>query len=173
MKFFLNFEGPVQKVLAKIGDFAILNILWLLCSLPIVAVGASTTALNYCTMRLAEGRSTYVAKEFFKAFKQNFRQATVCWLTLIPIAGFLYWDYQLFLQNFGHNYFLLIAVSLVALLLVMEVFYLFACIARFENSLKEHIKNAFLTAILLEGHVLFYKKYTTKGESNVLFIRSF
>ena len=85
MKFFLNFEGPVQKKLSMLSDFAILNLLCLLCSVPLVTAGASIAALNYTTIRMVEGKSTYVTKEFFSAFKINFRQATIAWLMVVAV----------------------------------------------------------------------------------------
>ncbi|MEF7611494.1 YesL family protein [Enterococcus casseliflavus] len=165
MKFFLNFEGPVQRIFALIGDFTILNLFWLLCCLPVITIGASTTAMNYCTMRMIEGKKAYSSKDFFISFKKNFWQSTIAGLGVMIIIAFLYLDYQLILKHFGNQWLFITTIAFITILVAMELFYLFACIARFENTLKQHIKNAFfmslanmktsLISILLIGILIF------------------
>ena len=61
----------------------LLNILFLVCSLPIFTIGASFTAMYYVTLKLAENEEGYIARGFLKSFKQNFKQATIIWLILL------------------------------------------------------------------------------------------
>ena len=42
-----GFDGGFVSVFERIFDGFVLGILWLLCSLPVVTAGASTTALYY------------------------------------------------------------------------------------------------------------------------------
>ena len=82
MKLF-SMDGKFLETFNKITDLVTLNILWLLCCIPIITIGASTSALYQVTLQIAENRDSYITKEFFKAFRENFRQATIVWLAVI------------------------------------------------------------------------------------------
>lgn len=57
---FFNYDNPVWRFIGKLGDLILLNILWIVCSIPVFTIGASTTAVYYVTLKLArdEGDST-------------------------------------------------------------------------------------------------------------------
>ena len=78
-----SIEGKFFGAISRLGDLVILNILFLACSIPIVTIGASITAMYSVTKKMAEEREGYILKSFFKAFKENFRQSTVMWLILL------------------------------------------------------------------------------------------
>ena len=83
MRDLCNTDKPLFAVLTKLTYSAYLNILWLVCSLPIVTIGASTTALFYVTLKMAEDRDDGLTRMFFKAFRENFKPATKLWLILL------------------------------------------------------------------------------------------
>lgn len=82
-------DKPWFSVLTKLTYSAYLNILWLICSLPIFTIGASTTALFYCTLKMAEDRDEGLTRMFFRAFRSNFKPATKLWLILLALGCFL------------------------------------------------------------------------------------
>ena len=47
---FFNYDNPIWRFMGRLGDMIVLNLLWLVCSIPVVTIGASTTALYYCTL---------------------------------------------------------------------------------------------------------------------------
>ena len=85
MKFF-SYESKFGQILLKLCYSCYLNLLWFVCCLPIVTIGASTAALYYCTLKIADDEHTHMAPMFFRAFKENFRQATVLWLILLAVG---------------------------------------------------------------------------------------
>ena len=87
MRDLCNTDKPLFAVLTKLTYSAYLNILWLVCSLPIVTIGASTTALFYVTLKMAEDRDDGLTRMFFKAFRENFKPATKLWLILLAVLG--------------------------------------------------------------------------------------
>ena len=89
MRDLCNTDKPLVAVLTKLTYGAYLNILWLVCSLPIVTIGASTTALFYVTLKMAEDRDDGLTRMFFKAFRENFKPATKLWLILLAVGCFL------------------------------------------------------------------------------------
>ena len=44
---FFNLDSPLMSGLSKLADLIWLNILAFICSIPIITIGASMTALNY------------------------------------------------------------------------------------------------------------------------------
>ena len=74
---FFDIDGPFLGGLTKMADVFILNLLLILCSLPIFTFGAAYTALYYVTLKMVKDEECYIAKAFFKSFKQNFKQATI------------------------------------------------------------------------------------------------
>ena len=68
----------IIRILIRIFDLIVLNILWLVCSVPIVTIGASTTALYSVMLKVVAGEEGYIMKGFFKAFQVSFRQSWQC-----------------------------------------------------------------------------------------------
>lgn len=81
-----SINSPVVQFLAKVWDLIVLNILTVILSLPIVTIGAAHAALHYAVDKLFTEEGTLL-KNYFHAFKSNFKQATVCWLLLAVLSG--------------------------------------------------------------------------------------
>ena len=75
-----------MKILTLAANLVCLNILWLLCSLPIVTAGASTAAMYYVVFQYINDQDDAVLKPFLKAFKENFRTATPVWMLNLLIG---------------------------------------------------------------------------------------
>ena len=67
-----GFGGSFVGTVEKIFDIMALGFLWILCSLPVITIGASTTALYYAMVKSVKNNDGYVTKEFFRSFKLNF-----------------------------------------------------------------------------------------------------
>lgn len=87
MSGFFNLDAPIWVFMGEVADVIILALLWWVCCLGIITMGASTTALYYVLGKKARKETTYVAKDFFKSFSQNFRQSIP--LSIILIIGFI------------------------------------------------------------------------------------
>ena len=90
---FFDLDSPLMSALNKLADLIILNILVIICSLPVFTIGASMTALHYVVLKMVRNEEGYIIKSFFKSFKQNFRQATIIWLILLVLIGVLIGDF--------------------------------------------------------------------------------
>lgn len=90
-----DLDGPLMSILNKIADMMILNILAIICCLPIFTAGASFTALHYVCLKIVRNEEGYIAKSFFKAFKENFKQATIIWMVLLVAILLLVADFWL------------------------------------------------------------------------------
>ena len=85
MRFF-SYDSKFGQLFLKLAYGCCLNVLWLICCLPIVTIGASTTALYYTSFKIAKDEGSYITTMFFRSFKQNFKQATIIWLIML-VAG--------------------------------------------------------------------------------------
>lgn len=79
----LNIDNPVFAFMGRLGDLVVLNILWLLCCIPVITAGAATVGLFTVVNKLAAGDEFSLWKDFFKALKRDFKQATVLWFVLL------------------------------------------------------------------------------------------
>ena len=77
MKGTFRFDSPVMQKLALLTNLMLLNLLWLICSLPVLTAGAATTAMDAVIFQYLDGGDDSVIKPFFKAFAANFRQSTL------------------------------------------------------------------------------------------------
>lgn len=145
----LNEDNPVHIFLNKIGDIVIGNLLFILCSIPIITIGPSLTALYHCMLRTVKGNNNGTVKTFFRAFKENFRQSTAVWLALLAALALLIWNIRFLLQTDSEAGKLLFYLSGAVLAFVVIVFlYIFPVIAAFSNTLKNLLRNAFLFAFM-------------------------
>ncbi len=142
---FFDMDSPVMRFLNRVGDLMILNFLMIVCCIPIITAGAAFTALHYVLLKIVRGEEGYLVRGFFKSFRSNFRQATLIWLLMLLVVAVYVGDTWIF--NYSGLVFpkaLIIAVVAVAILLLMAAVYVFPLLARFENSVKNTLKNAML-----------------------------
>ena len=153
---FFSYDSKFGQLLDKVFKSCYLNLLWLVCSLPIFTIGVSTTALYYVTLKIAKGEDTSsVTRMFFHSFRENFRQATVLWLILLAIglllAGDGYILYHLRASSTGAIavfWTLLLAVLIVgALAYGIVLFYVFPLIASVSNTNFAMLKFSFLIGV--------------------------
>lgn len=136
-------------------DLLVLNWLWLLCSLPVVTAGPATVALYAVTQKLVREEPVSLVKDFFKAFKEEFRKSVAMgFLVGIPALVAVV-DAWFAVQQTGTMQTLFLAVAfLVGLVSVTLLGHGFAVQARFRNSLKKHISNAFSLVFVAPGRTL-------------------
>ncbi len=134
------------------ADLLILNLLWLLCSLPILTIGPATCALFSVTLKIAKDEPVQTVREFFTAFKSNFKQAFLLGIIGLFGAVIVYADgIYAFSVEGSLKIIFCIVTGVVTAVLLTYLCYVFALQAKFENSLKAHIKNAFLLAFCAPG----------------------
>lgn len=155
MNRFFNIDGPFIVGLTKLADIFILNILLVLCSLPIFTFGAAYTALYYVTLKMVKDEDCYTVKSFFKSFKLNFKQGTGIWLLMLIIGIVIYLDFKVMsgdyagIVNVSDNMAKIMSIMIMAasVLYLFTFSYVFPVLARFDNSVKNTLKNALFMAI--------------------------
>lgn len=148
MKIF-DLESPFMQVMGKVADLMWLNILTLVCCMPIVTAGAAMTALHYSALKIARNEECYITKDYFKSFKENFRQGTIIWLIQLFIFLVLVGDFYIIDKaevDLGSKMQMLLMV--VAIMVLFTSMFIYPVLAKFENSILQTIKNAFFIGVL-------------------------
>ena len=147
MKFNLM-DNVVVRALTKICDMMCLNVIWLICCIPIVTIGASTAALYSVMLKMVKNEEGYIFKSFFKAFKENFRQSTVIWL-LFVLAGVIWWiDFNFAGALSGQAGLVLrVLFVLIGFVLVSVFIYAIPLTARYVNTVSATLKNALILTL--------------------------
>lgn len=146
---FFDIDSPLMRVLSKMADLMILNLLMIVMCIPIITIGASLTAMHYVLLKMVRDEDSYLFKSFFKSFKLNFRQATIIWLMMLAMYGVFAGD--LIIMKSQNTGFPQSFVTLLLALMVMAscvCMYVFPVLSKFENTIGKTIKNAFFMMAL-------------------------
>jgi len=149
MSSFFDLDSPMMRFLNRVADIVILNLVAMICCIPIVTIGASLTALHYVTLKMARNEEGYIIRSFFKSFKQNFKQATGIWLIFLGVFAVLFVDFWILQEEAGTFFLVLKGVLLVATVLALFTFlYVWPVLSKFDNTVLRTIKNALFISIL-------------------------
>ena len=152
MKKFFNLDSPFMIFLSNLTDVVILNVLCLVCCIPVITIGPSITAMHYVTLKMAREEEILVVKYFFKAFKDNFKQAALAWLGFLAITVVFFIDYRILkAMELDNTKVLLMVIGAIYMFVCFTNMYVFPLMARFANPMKQTLKNAFFMSIL---HIL-------------------
>lgn len=147
MKLF-DYEAPFWRFMSRVADLVIINAYWLICSLPVVTIGASTSALYCVTLHMARGEGGGVTRMFFSAFRQNLRQGlALFFILLLPVALVVYEVWLYVSGAVGQSLWMSVVFCMPAILVALITAYVYPLLAQFDNSVKNTLKNACLLAV--------------------------
>lgn len=134
-------DGWFARIFGTIGDIIVVNILFIICSIPIFTMGASMSAMYYTLLKKQRtGETGGIIKLFFRGFKDNFKKSTIAWLLFLLIAFVFSLDFNLFGKGGPQENKLMYYTSVIFFILICFIaIYLFPVISAFENSLKNLI----------------------------------
>lgn len=140
-----NLDNPFWNAVGKICDLIILNLLFLVCSIPIFTAGVSAAAMYTVVRKIGKNEGGGVVKEFFGAWKSHFKQAVILWIILLPVGLLTLFEMYLLsrmeipeLQILKYVFVTLFTVWLIL------VSYVFPVQSRFGYSAKKTLKISFL-----------------------------
>lgn len=141
-------ENGFWRGMSKVADVVSLNLLFMICCIPIITIGASASAFYTNMMKLAQNEESYILRGFFGAFKENFKKATIIWLIMFFLGAFLILD--AYLVTTASDVFPVVfryVIYAIVFVYAMMLSFVFALQAKFENSVLGTIKNSFLMGI--------------------------
>ena len=138
-----NLDAPIVQALGKVGQMMITTLTWLLFCLPIFTAGAATAAMCRMMFNLKEDRSC-AFKDFFRAFRENFRRGTALWLILLACVAVLAVGFYLvvLLENTVLRLAALMLFCIVFFLVYIAAIYAFPLTAYFDNTVAATLRNA-------------------------------
>lgn len=150
MKELFNLDNPFMQLLTRVGDLIIANFLFLVCCVPLITVGASAAALHKVTQAMVLEEDNGIARTFFRAFRENFRQATGVWLLMLVFAGATVCNFLLIAGFAGGMAATILKgiLILAAVLVLVMAAYLFPLMVRYTNTVRQHAMNALILAIV-------------------------
>ena len=151
-----SLDNPVIALMARVADIVVLNLLWLLCCIPIVTIGTSTTALYYVTLKMVKNEDSGILRSFFHAIKDNLKQGILLTLIFLVCGFVLLLDYFAvaviggFVEAIGQP-----LVLLLAYLLVSTALFAIPLQAQFSNTIRGTLKAAFILSFQKFSNTLF------------------
>lgn len=142
-------DSKLMQFFMLLTDLLILQFLVIVCSLPIITIGTSLTAMFSVIRKIRKDASEPVIRTFFSSFKENFKNSTKIWLGLLFAALVLYVDISwLHTMGSGFVYVILTVSYFFVIVLYLLLVYVFPMQALFENTAVEQVKNALMMAFL-------------------------
>ncbi|MGN0999813.1 MAG: YesL family protein [Faecousia sp.] len=140
-------DSKVMKLLGRIADIIILNILYLISCIPILTIGAATSALYTVCFRLGTDAEGPVIKGYFAAFRDNFKQGTIVWLVILAYLLCACYSAVLLYHLQGALRYTFILFAVFALLGLTAFSYAFPLISQFQNRTWRVLYNAFVFSL--------------------------
>lgn len=148
---FFEEDSTFIDYLGKFADMAILSMIFFLTSIPVITIGASSTALYEAVVTSVRGKRAYPYKVYWESFKKNLVRATPFWILYLLAAGLMVFNVMFAFHQYNNmGLFLLAADVPVLLLLGFQVIYTFAMLAKGYRGFGRVMKLAFMYGI---GHL--------------------
>lgn len=146
-------DSPLIRGLSRIFDCLLLSILTIICSLPIITIGAAVSALYDIMIKMVLDRDQGILKPYFISFAKNLKKGTLIWLICLMGIAFVGGNYYLLsLEVVGvaewMRTVILVVVFIITLLMSFVLIYVFPLQARYENKIGTTLKNALFISIV-------------------------
>lgn len=152
-----NLDNAFWRTISKAFDAVVLSFLYIIFCIPIVTIGASTTAFYYTLMKIAKDEEGYITKEFIKSFRQNFKQGTIIHIILSVIYAIIILDIFIMLRIANNTIeFIILYIFLFLIMIVnMLTLYIYPLLAKFSNTTKNLLRFSFILCIKHLGWTVF------------------
>lgn len=141
-------DNPVMRFLSRIFDLILLNLLFVFSCIPIVTIGAALSAIYQILFKIIDKKDPYIFKGYIKAFRENFKPATLIWILTVLAGAGIYMALFAINAKSGQSLELLqIPIWILVFIIVSVATYAFPLLSRYQCSIKQLIINAFVLSI--------------------------
>ena len=148
MNSLFHYDGYLNRILTKLMYIVALNLLFLICSIPVITIGASCTAMYTVLFRFVRNDEPDILKTFFKAFRENLKKAFCIWAAMLAAAGTLAVNYYaLYHMDGGWTEALRVFFNFIFIIWVMLWVYIFPAAAYYKNSVLGYFQFSIRVAI--------------------------
>lgn len=147
MKELFNLNSPWVQRFAMFTNLVVLNLLWLICCIPVFTIGAATSAMYHTIFLYHSKEDDAILRPFFRGFQANFKQATLLFLPMLVALALVVFDI-VYLTSYGKGTAVLFLLILLALFLTGTIIHMLPLIARFDMNAKALLRTAFSLCVL-------------------------
>lgn len=126
-----SMNGPYARFMNFLWNMIVISVLWLLCCIPIVTIGASSLAAYYAAAKCVRHHTGKVTSEFFHAFRLNLKQGTVFTVLYEIVLALLLVDCVYLFSDASVPLIVLYLFYFLILITLVNAIYLFSCMSRF------------------------------------------
>lgn len=150
--YLFSMDNPFFRFVGKVTDLVWINILTLICCIPVFTAGAAFSAMYSVLIKMALKEENVITRPFFREFKANFKNATKVWIPSLVVLVIMAMNAYLIYAGVLNMYPQLliaagVAIGIIVVVIVMFLTYYFAMLARFENTVGQYVKNSILMVI--------------------------
>ncbi|WP_312092908.1 DUF624 domain-containing protein [Niallia sp.] len=142
-------NNKFYAVCEKFANLLILNILWLICCLPILTIGPATSAMLSVIRQWKLYQDTSSLRNFVYYFRENFKYSFIIGLFWLLYGTLLF--FNLFYLNQDQTVLkimMTIPLLAVTILILFASTYILPLISHYKVSLAKAVKHAFLLSII-------------------------
>ncbi|MCQ2574317.1 MAG: YesL family protein [Treponema sp.] len=151
----LNINSSFFKFWDKFIDLFFLNLIMLVCCLPVITIGPAVTAAYAVLLKMVDDEEGYIYKSYFKYFKSNFKKGMILGIIFTLAAYALYIEWQVVTKMDDVNFIFIVIAILSTAIVIAGGLYVFPLTARYENTVKNTIKNSYQISIYFFGRTCF------------------
>lgn len=143
-----QYDGPVAKWLMRICDLVTLNVLTVLCCIPIFTAGASVSAMHYCTMKMSRDEEGGLLRDFFHSFRNHFGQSVALTAVYLLTGGITLLGIYIFNHvelGVWDSFKYILHVGLIIHFVLFT--YAFPVFARYDNTVRNTLRNSCILAM--------------------------
>ena len=153
MKLF-NYDSKFMRFFLFLSHITLLNLVWLICCLPIITAGAATAAQHYSAKQLL-AEDTHVFKNFKIGFKTYWKPASILWAIFAVLAAIFVFDYKLINANELPAEMVILGISALAFItLLFAMIWTYPVMINFVGNAKEIFFNAFMFSFMYAPYTL-------------------
>lgn len=144
-----NIEGKFFKSVELLSNFIILNLLFVVCCIPVITIGASKVALETVIYQITEGKEGYVVRGFFEVFIKHFKETTLIWIVylFIMVIGIIDFYVSTLVKNPFFMGIVCFIASTILLLVNMTYTYVTSLFSRMNQPIMRKIRICFMISI--------------------------
>lgn len=139
---FLDNDSKFGRLCTLLGTIIVANLMFIVTLIPVITAGAGLCALYFTMLRLVRYKEVNPFSDFFHAFVDNFKQATLAWIAILALAAFLAVDWRICSFITGPLHYCIVVVYGAIIALALIAMYLFPVMASFTGSLKMQLRNS-------------------------------
>ena len=143
-------QNPIMIFMEKVFNMMLANVLFLLCSIPVITMGAALTGMIQVIQDQIYNEDQPVLRRFFGAFRENFRQATIAFLFSVVFFFGMACN-ALMVMTYLRGWMaqiLYIVLGVLSVLVFSILSYLFPLMVRYHNTLRDHFNNSLILTVV-------------------------